>query len=135
MMEYIFFKTAFPALRRIRPGARHPLQERQDKMGLIVAVPEDLDDALANRLETYYAMLMDDQAELVEDSRARPEAQHRHQHHPCRRPALHDRIEPAMMGRLMVASASTKSSSSPPPSPAAWKIRTTSPCAIPERLS
>jgi hypothetical protein len=64
-------------------------------------VPEDLDDLIANRLETYYAMLLDDQAELVEE--AEPDLKHvaainitLADGRPC---AI--RIEPAMMGRLM----------------------------------
>lgn len=102
MMEYIFFHDSIS--RRFAEFAQVlgiPCQERQDKMGLIVAVPEDLDEPIANRLETYYAMLLDDQADLVEDSE--PGLRHNTSINitladgrPC---AI--RIEPAMMGRLM----------------------------------
>ncbi|HUX62439.1 hypothetical protein [Sulfuricella sp.] len=102
MMEYIFFNDSIS--RRFAEFAQVlgiPCQERHDKMGLVIAVPEDLDDLVANRLETYYAMLMDDQAELVET--AEPDLKHvaaisitLADGRPCT-----IRIEPAMMGRLM----------------------------------
>lgn len=102
MMEYIFFNDSIS--RRFAEFVQVlgiPCQERRDKMGLIIAVPEDLDDLIANRLETYYAMLLDDQAELVEESE--PDLKHTTaisitlaDGRPC---AI--RIEPAMMNRLM----------------------------------
>lgn len=102
MMEYIFFNDSIS--RRFAEFAQVlgiPCQERRDPMGLVVAVPEDLDDYIANRLETYYAMLMDDQADLVEADE--PELKHvaginiaLADGRPCT-----IRIEPAMMGRLM----------------------------------
>lgn len=102
MMEYIFFNDSIS--RRFAEFAQAlgiPCQEKSDPMGLIVAVPEDLDDLIANRLETYYAMLLDDQAELVEADE--PDLKHLAgisialaDGRPCT-----IRIEPAMMGRLM----------------------------------
>ena len=102
MMEYIFFNDSIS--RRFAEFVQVldiPCQERRDQMGLIVAVPEDLDDLTANRLETYYAMLMDDQADLVEA--AEPDLKRvaginitLADGRPCT-----IRIEPAMMGRLM----------------------------------
>lgn len=67
MMEYIFFDESIS--RRFAEFAQVlgiPCQEISDPMGLIIAVPEDLDDLISNRLETYYALLMDDQADLVD---------------------------------------------------------------------
>ena len=102
MMEYIFFNAELA--QRFAEFARligTGCEERNDNMGLVVAVPEDLDDALSERLETYYAHLLDEQAELVEES----EADLKHaaaisitlsDGRPC---AI--RIEPAMMNRLM----------------------------------
>lgn len=102
MMEYIFFHASIS--RRFAEFVQVlgiPCQEKQDQMGLIVAVPEDLDEPIANRLETYYAMLMDDQADLV--NATEPDQKHLAgiritlaDGRPCS-----IRIEPAMMGRLM----------------------------------
>ena len=102
MMEYIFFNDSIS--RRFAEFAQVlgiPCQEKNDAMGLVVAVPEDLDDQLSNRLETYYAMLMDDQADLVEADE--PKLKHVAgisialvDGRPCT-----IRIEPEIMGRLM----------------------------------
>lgn len=102
MMEYIFFSDSIS--RRFAEFAQVlgiPCQERRDKMGLIIAVPEDLDDLVANRLETYYAHLLDEQADMVEETE--PDLKHTTainitlaDGRPC---AI--RIEPAMMNRLM----------------------------------
>jgi hypothetical protein len=101
-MEYIFFNDSIS--RRFAEFVQVlgiPCQEKGDAMGLIVAVPEDLDDSLSNRLETYYAMLMDDQADLVEADE--PKLKHvaginitLADGRPCT-----IRIEPEMMGKLM----------------------------------
>jgi len=102
MMEYIFFNAELAErfaefTRLIGAGC----EERNDNMGLIVAVPEDLDEELDNRLDTYYAHLLDEQAEMVEE--AEPGLKHVTTINitlaggqPC---AI--RIEPAMMNRLM----------------------------------
>jgi hypothetical protein len=102
MMEYIFFNDSISQrFAEFVQVLGIPCQEKRDKMGLIVAVPEDLDDLVSNRLETYYAMLMDDQADLVEENE--PDLKHvagisitLADGRPCT-----IRIEPAMMGRLM----------------------------------
>lgn len=102
MMEYIFFNAEIAErftefARLIGAGG----EERSDSMGLVVAVPEDLDDELGNRLDTYYAHLLDEQAEMVEQSE--PDLKHAAainitlaDGRPC---AI--RIEPALMNRLM----------------------------------
>lgn len=102
MMEYIFFNAElaerFAGFARLI-GAR--CEERSDSMGLVVAVPEDINEELSNRLETYYAHLLDEQAEMVEETE--PDLKHTAainitlaDGRPC---AI--RIEPAMMNRLM----------------------------------
>jgi hypothetical protein len=102
MMEYIFFNTElaerFAEFARLTGAG---CEERGDKMGLIVAVPEDLDEELNNRLDTYYAHLLDEQAEMVEESE--PNLKHTtainitlNDGRPC---AI--RIEPAIMNKLM----------------------------------
>jgi len=102
MMEYIFFNAELAErfaefARLIGAGS----EERSDSLGLIVAVPEDLDEELDNRLDTYYAHLLDEQAEMVEKSE--PGLKHTTainitlaDGRPC---AI--RIEPEMMNRLM----------------------------------
>ncbi|MHB1589936.1 MAG: hypothetical protein ACYCTW_00125 [Sulfuricella sp.] len=102
MMEYIFFNAELAE--RFAEFARligSGCEERNDNMGLVVAVPEDLDEELGNRLETYYAHLLDEQAEMVEETE--PDLKHTTainitlgDGRPC---AI--RIEPAMMNRLM----------------------------------
>ena len=102
MMEYIFFNTEIAE--RFAEFARligTGYEKRSDNMGLVVAVPEDIDDELGNRLETYYAHLLDEQAEMVEQSE--PDLKHTAainitlaDGRPC---AI--RIEPALMNRLM----------------------------------
>jgi len=102
MMEYIFFNAEIAE--RFAEFARligTSYEEHSDNMGLVVAVPEDLDEALGNRLETYYAHLLDEQAEMVEESE--PGLKHTAainitlaDGRPC---AI--RIEPALMNRLM----------------------------------
>lgn len=102
MMEYIFFSASLAG--RFAEFVRVlgiPCQESNDEMGIIVAVPEDIDDELSTRLETYYAHLMDEQAEMVEDEE--PGLKHAAainislaDGRPCT-----IRIEPDMMNRLM----------------------------------
>jgi len=102
MMEYIFFNAELAE--RFAEFARligTSSEKRSDNMGLVVAVPEDLDDELGNRLDTYYAHLLDEQADMVEE--AEPDLKHTASINitladgrPC---AI--RIEPAMMNRLM----------------------------------
>lgn len=102
MMEYIFFSASLS--RRFAEFVQVlgvPCEESKDEMGIIVAVPEDLDDELSNRLETYYAHLMDEQAEIVEEEE--PGLKHAtainitlSDGRPCT-----IRIEPDMMNRLM----------------------------------
>jgi hypothetical protein len=101
-MEYIFFNAELAE--RFAEFARligASCEERSDNMGLVVAVPEDLDDALGNRLETYYAHLLDEQAEMVEE--AEPDLKHATAINITLADGRHCtiRIEPAMMNRLM----------------------------------
>ena len=102
MMEYIFFNAElaerFAEFARLTDAG---CEERSDNLGLIVAVPEDLDGELDNRLDTYYAHLLDEQAQIVEESE--PDLKHTTainitltDGRPCT-----IRIEPAMMNRLM----------------------------------
>jgi hypothetical protein len=101
-MEYIFFNAElaerFAEFARLI-GTR--CEERSDKLGLVVAVPEDLDAELGNRLDTYYAHLLDEQADMAEETE--PGLKHNTSINitlangqPCL-----IRIEPAMMNRLM----------------------------------
>lgn len=102
MMEYIFFNAElaerFAEFARLTGAG---CEERSDNLGLVVAVPEDLDEELDTRLDTYYAHLLDEQADMVEQ--AEPPLKHATainitltDGRPC---AI--RIEPAMMNRLM----------------------------------
>jgi len=102
MMEYIFFNAELAE--RFAEFARligSGCEKRSDNLGLVVAVPEDLDEELGTRLDTYYAHLLDEQADMVEQ--AEPDLKHTTainitlaDSRPC---AI--RIEPAMMNRLM----------------------------------
>ena len=102
MMEYIFFNAEiadrFAEFARLIGASS---EKRSDTLGLIVAVPEDLDEDIDNRLDTYYAHLLDEQADMVEADE--PDLKHTAainitlaDGRPC---AI--RIEPAMMNRLM----------------------------------
>ncbi|MDD5240517.1 MAG: hypothetical protein PHG47_02220 [Sulfuricella sp.] len=102
MMEYIFFDEALCA--RFIEFARQldvPCQQKPDDMGITVAVPEDLDDGVADSLETHYDQLLEEQADLT------GEAEPGQKHAAAICIALADgrpctiRIEPAIMGRLM----------------------------------
>ncbi len=62
MIEYIFFEAtlrdkflAYAAQRDV------PCTATEDHMGMVVAVPEDLPDALADELEGYYETLEQEQ--------------------------------------------------------------------------
>lgn len=102
MMEYIFFSASLSSrFAEFVQVLGVPCQESKDEMGIIVAVPEDIDDELSTRLETYYAHLMDEQADLVEEEE--PGLKHAaainitlSDGRPCT-----IRIEPQMMNRLM----------------------------------
>jgi hypothetical protein len=102
MMEYIFFSASLSSrFAEFVQVLGIPCEESKDEMGIIVAVPEDLDDELSTRLETYYAHLMDEQASLVEEEE--PGLKHAAainiqlaDGRPCQ-----IRIEPEMMNRLM----------------------------------
>lgn len=102
MMEYIFFDETLCA--RFIEFARRldvPCQKKQDDMGITVAVPEDLDDSVADNLETHYDLLLEEQAELTDET----EPEQRHAAAICinladGRPCT-IRIEPAIMWRLM----------------------------------
>jgi hypothetical protein len=66
MDEYIFFdaglRDSFVEFAGIRGVV---CQSRDDTMGLVVAVPEDLDEELVDALEARYDELQDQQAELM----------------------------------------------------------------------
>lgn len=102
MMEYVFFDETLCA--RFIEFARRldvPCQQKQDDMGITVAVPEDLDDSVADSLETHYDQLLEEQAELTDAT----EPDRKHAAAICitladGRPCT-IRIEPAIMGRLM----------------------------------
>ncbi len=67
MLEYIFFNRSpfdrFVAY--VREQGVLPRPETNDD-GWLVGIPEDLDDALAQRIEDYYDRMMDLDRELVE---------------------------------------------------------------------
>ncbi len=67
MLEYIFFNqspfdrfVAYVSEQGVTPGLE------SDDDGWLVGIPEDLDDALAQRIEDYYDRMMDLDRELVE---------------------------------------------------------------------
>ena len=102
MMEFIFFNgeiaERFSEFARLIGVSN---EKRTDNMGLVVAVSEDLEEVLNTRLETYYAHLLDEQAEMVEE--IEPDLKHV----TAINITLTDgrscaiRIEPAIMNRLM----------------------------------
>ncbi len=102
MMEYIFFDDALS--KRFVAFAQDlgvACQEKPDDMGITIAVPEGLDDTVADALEAQYDQLLEAQADLVD------EAEPGHKHAAGIRITLADgspcmiRIEPDMMARLM----------------------------------
>ncbi len=69
MDEYIFFDAGLRDRFVQYAGELGVTCElRDDTMGLIVAVPEDLPDHLVDKLETGYDELQDDQSELMSQS-------------------------------------------------------------------
>lgn len=101
-MEYIFFDDGlskrFAAFGR---DLRIVCREKSDSMGIVIEVPDELDDETAEALEEKYDELMEIQAEMTDA--AEPD-----QHHAAGvsitlsdgRPCM-IRIEPEIMGRLM----------------------------------
>lgn len=66
MMEYIFFDANLrDKFVEYATGLGVACDSRDDNMGLVVAVPEDLDDDLADSLEARYDELQDEQSELM----------------------------------------------------------------------
>ncbi len=69
MMEYIFFDaTLRDKFVEYAAGLGVVCDSRDDNMGLVVAVPEDLADKLTNHLEARYDELQDEQSELMSQS-------------------------------------------------------------------
>ena len=65
MFEYIFFDSTLRDKFVDYAGQRNVLcSSSEDEMGLIVAIPEDLPDEVADELEHYYDTLDAEQAEL-----------------------------------------------------------------------
>ncbi|MBI5890011.1 MAG: hypothetical protein HZB47_04955 [Nitrosomonadales bacterium] len=69
MIEYIFFDASlrdkFLAFAEQRDV---PCTASDDSMGLLVAIPEDIPEALADEIEEYYESLEDEQEELSKAS-------------------------------------------------------------------
>ena len=66
MEEYIFFDANMrDKFVEYATGLGVACDSRDDNMGLVVAVPEDLDDDLADNLEARYDELQDEQSELM----------------------------------------------------------------------
>jgi hypothetical protein len=69
MMEYIFFDGNLrDKFVEYATGLGVSCDSRDDNMGLVVAVPEDLADDLADDLEARYDGLQDEQSELISQS-------------------------------------------------------------------
>ncbi|MGB8077272.1 MAG: hypothetical protein WCF09_05285, partial [Gallionella sp.] len=66
MNEYIFFDAGLRD-RFVEYAKRHEVacELRDDNLGLIVAVPEDLPDDLVDAMEARYDELQDEQSELM----------------------------------------------------------------------
>ena len=67
MLEYIFFHK--PLLERfLQQLEQHsvPCETRDDAMGLVAAVPEDLDDALLEQVDEIYEALLNDTEKLLD---------------------------------------------------------------------
>jgi hypothetical protein len=69
MLEYMFFDAAlrgrfvqFCQAQGVACGCT------DDEMGLVVQVPDDLTEDIAARLETFYDTLLDEQAELIDQT-------------------------------------------------------------------
>lgn len=65
MIEYIFFDATLRD-KFVSYARQHdvPCTAIDDNMGLVVAIPEDLPDEVADKLEEYYEALEDEQASL-----------------------------------------------------------------------
>jgi hypothetical protein len=104
MFEYIFFDTAlrdrFMAYAESR-GVSCTM--RDDNMGMVVAVPENLAEKTAKALERYYDELEDEQTELIveEDGGLRQWAGFRYQL-PDGQPRLAS-LQPEIANRLLAA--------------------------------
>lgn len=101
-MEYIFFDDGLSKrFAAFSHDLRVVCREKSDSMGIVIEVPDELDDGTAEALEEKYDELMEIQAEMTDA--AEPD-----QHHAAGvgitlsdgRPCM-IRIEPEIMGRLM----------------------------------
>lgn len=66
MMEYIFFEADLRdrfAEHARGLGVEYTMQD--DNMGMVVAVPDDLPDAMMDALENHYELLQDEQSDLM----------------------------------------------------------------------
>ena len=69
MMEYIFFDAALrDKFVHHAQGLAVLCETRDDKMGMVVAVPDELADAQLNCLEDYYEALQDEQSDITSQS-------------------------------------------------------------------
>lgn len=72
MLEYIFFHQ--PSVEQFIARLEHesiPYQARDDDMGLVVAIADDLPDALTDTLDAYYEKLLEDAENLsIEEGEA-----------------------------------------------------------------
>lgn len=65
MFEYIFFESALRDKFISHAEQRGvPCTCSEDHLGLVVEIPEDLPDAVADEMEAYYEMLEDEQQDL-----------------------------------------------------------------------
>jgi hypothetical protein len=68
MLDYIFFHQ--PSLEQFVDYLRQrdiPHQARDDEMGLVVAIPDDLPDEITDPLDAYYEQLLDEAENLLSD--------------------------------------------------------------------
>jgi hypothetical protein len=69
MMEYIFFDANLrDSFVKHANGLGVACDSRDDSMGLVVAVPEDLDDGLMDAIENYYDELEQEQSRLMSEA-------------------------------------------------------------------
>jgi len=67
MLEYIFFhKSLLEQFLQQLEQYSIPCETRDDAMGLVAAVPEDLDDALIEQIDEIYEALLNDTEELLD---------------------------------------------------------------------
>ncbi len=65
MLDYIFhYSDSLTRFTRFLESRRIPYQSRDDALGLIVAIAEDLDDAIVDAVESYYESLLQEQESL-----------------------------------------------------------------------